>query len=67
MPSGSSADSPKRRPRRGGFWSLLAAVLVINWIVMSLVLGPPPRTTVSYTFFEDQLDAGNVEGRHHPG
>jgi cell division protease FtsH len=61
MPSGSSADSPRQRPRRGGFWSLLAAVLVINWIVMSLVLGPPPRTTVSYTFFEDQLDAGNVD------
>jgi cell division protease FtsH len=61
MPSGSSGDAPQQRRRRGGFWSLLAAVLVINWIVMSLVLGPAPRTTVSYTFFEDQLDAGNVE------
>jgi cell division protease FtsH len=60
MPS--DARTPKQEPpRRGGFWWLLAAVLVINWIVMSLALGPPSRTDVSYTFFTEQLDAGNVQ------
>jgi cell division protease FtsH len=49
------------RPRRGGgFWSVVAVFLLINWLVMSLALGPPARTNVSYTFFSDQLDAGNV-------
>jgi cell division protease FtsH len=52
---------PKQQPGRGRFWWLLGAVLVINWIVMSLALGPPSRTDVSYTFFTEQLDAGNVE------
>ena len=40
---------------------LLIAVLLVNWIVASIVMGPPARTDVSYTFFSEQLDAGNVE------
>jgi len=39
----------------------LLALLVVNWIVSSLVLGPPARTKVSYTFFTTQVAAGNVK------
>jgi cell division protease FtsH len=48
------------RPRRGGFWALVAVFFLINWLVMSLALGPPARTNVSYTFFTDQLAADNI-------
>jgi cell division protease FtsH len=61
MPDDRSSRTPEQRPRRGGFWWLVISVLAINWIVMSVVMGPPSRSEVSYTFFTDQLDAGNVE------
>jgi cell division protease FtsH len=37
------------------------ALLAINWIVSALLLGPAPRTPVSYTFFAGQVDASNVK------
>ncbi|MGY1594808.1 ATP-dependent zinc metalloprotease FtsH [Geodermatophilus sp. SYSU D00708] len=59
---GDASPTPGRRPRRsGGVWWLVAAFLVVNWVVMSVVTGPPERTDVSYTFFTQQLDAGNVQ------
>jgi cell division protease FtsH len=60
MPKDSSR-TPNQRPRQGGFWWWLIAILVINWIFMSFALGPPSRTNVSYTFFSEQLNAGNVQ------
>jgi cell division protease FtsH len=56
-----SSDNPRRGRRGGGFWWLVLGFLVVNWIVMSVALGPPSRTNVSYTFFTGQLDAGNVQ------
>jgi hypothetical protein len=39
-------------PRRGsGLWWWLLAILLINWIIMSIALAPRSRTYVSYTFF----------------
>jgi cell division protease FtsH len=35
-------------------------LLAINWVVSALLLGPAPRPPVSYTFFVQQVDAGNV-------
>jgi cell division protease FtsH len=61
MPDGSSTGAAQRQPRRGGFWGVLLAALAINWVLASVVMGPPPRTDVSYTFFTDQLDRSNVE------
>src|SRR3954468_14188895 len=61
MPDDSSTRTPNQRPRRGGFWWLFVAALAINWILASIVMGPPARTDVSYTFFTNQLDASNVE------
>ena len=59
MPKDSSRSS-NQQPRVSGFWWPLIAFLVINWIVMSVALGPPSRANVSYTFFTEQLNAGNV-------
>ena len=64
--------SQPQRPSWRRFWWLLILLLVVNWIVSSVLLGPEPRTTVAYTFFVSQVQAGNVAGghvdrRHHPG
>jgi cell division protease FtsH len=63
MPKDSSSGSGDQRGRGGGgvAWLALIAILVFNWIIMSVALGPPTRTTVSYTFFTEQLNAGNVQ------
>jgi cell division protease FtsH len=36
-------------------------MLLVNWVVTSLLLSPASRTTVSYTFFAAQVDAGNIK------
>ena len=59
-PSG-EGDQPPQRSRAGLFWWWVLAALVVNWIVMSLLVGPEPRTDVSYTFFVAQVDADNVQ------
>jgi cell division protease FtsH len=41
-------------------WWLAVVLLVVNWIVSSVLLGPEPRTTVAYTFFLTQVQAKNV-------
>src|SRR3954454_15868919 len=46
MPDQSRPETPKQRPRRGGFWGVVLGFFVLNWILMSVLLGPPPRTTV---------------------
>ena len=58
---GDTSGRPDQRPRRGGFWMLLIGALLVNWVVASLVMGPQERTDVSYSFFTEQLDAGNVQ------
>jgi cell division protease FtsH len=52
--------TPDQRPRGRVLWLLLVALL-INWALMSVLLAPPSRTEVSYTFFGQQLSAGNVK------
>src|SRR4051812_47520655 len=61
MPPDPTSKQPAQPPRRRGFWGLVIGFLAINWILMTVFLGPPSRTTVSYTFFTGQLDAGNVQ------
>ena len=41
-------------------WWVILIVLVVNWLFASAMLGPR-RTTVSYTFFRQQVQAGNVK------
>ena len=44
------------------FWVLLAVLLGVNWIVSSHFNEPPPRPTVSYTFFIEQVKASQRLG-----
>ena len=48
------------RPSWRRFWWLLIVLLVVNWIISSVLLGPAARTTVAYTFFLTQVQAKNV-------
>ncbi len=57
---GAPRQTPGPRPRWSRLWWLLLVLLVVNWIVASLMLGPAPRTKVSYTFFTSQVDANNI-------
>ena len=40
-------------------WWIIALALIVNWIIASTLMGSD-RTTVSYTFFREQVQAGNV-------
>jgi cell division protease FtsH len=42
------------------FWVLMAVLLGVNWVISSHFNSPPPRPTVSYTFFVQQVKAHNV-------
>jgi cell division protease FtsH len=57
---GSPSGSPGQQPRRINFWWLLLGALAVNWLVMTLLFAAPAPTTVSYSFFTQQLKAGNV-------
>src|SRR2546430_15366753 len=52
---------PRQRSNWNRSWWLLLALLVLNWIVSSVVLGPAPRTEGGYTVFTRQGDAANVK------
>jgi cell division protease FtsH len=54
-------DPGTDRPRTTKlFWLLFVGLLVLNWIIAAALQGGPTRTTVSYTFFRDQVQAHNV-------
>jgi cell division protease FtsH len=61
QPQGPSRDRADAGDNARRFWWLLLGLLALNWIVSSLLLGPAPRTSVSYTFFSSQVDARNVQ------
>jgi cell division protease FtsH len=56
-PSGGPGKPPIRRV---GFWWILVALLVLNWVISSVFLGPSEPTEVPYSFFRAQVQAGNV-------
>jgi cell division protease FtsH len=45
--------------RRG--WVLVGVLLVLNWWAASNLSEPEPKLDVPYTFFREQVEAGNVE------
>ena len=49
-----------RPPGGRSFWLVLLALLAVNWYVSTTLGDAEPRATVSYTFFRDQVQAGNV-------
>jgi cell division protease FtsH len=52
--------SPGGSLRRPRWWVILAGLLLVNWIVSALLLSSNQRVQVSYTYFTQQVDAGNV-------
>jgi cell division protease FtsH len=59
---GDEPDSPLgRMPGGRNFWIIALVLLALNFFITDLLLGPPERVLVPYTFFIEQLDAGNVE------
>jgi cell division protease FtsH len=58
---GDQAQGPQR-PRLFGprFWLTLLGLLLLNWVLSALLVRPPERTEVPYTFFRAQVEAGNV-------
>ena len=60
-PTDATKAAPERRsdvPRNLWWWLLL--LLVLNWLFASALLGPTEQTDVTYTFFREQVQAGNV-------
>jgi len=46
-----------RRPR---WWVLIGTFLLLNWLVGSLLVSPKSLTSITYSTFRDQVEAGNV-------
>ncbi len=59
-PGSGQGDPPKPRPVWLRFGWMLLVLLALNWIISSVLLAPPARTSVSYTFFLSQVQAANV-------
>jgi cell division protease FtsH len=57
---GQEPQPPKQRPAWFRFGWMLLILLAVNWIISSVLLAPPARTSVSYTFFLTQVQAANV-------
>jgi cell division protease FtsH len=47
------------RPRPS-FWTIIAVLLLLNWLVSSMMLREETRARIPYTFFRAQVEAGNV-------
>jgi cell division protease FtsH len=64
QPPGATDGEPSKPPsgvqwlRR--IWLIVVAALVVNWIVVAAMTRPNPYLTSSYTFFRQQVEAGNV-------
>jgi cell division protease FtsH len=60
-----AADGPPKvaggTRRLRGFWWVVALLLLLNWLVTSAAMEPAARSEVSYSFFTEQVEAGNVE------
>ena len=63
QPSSGKADPPKPNPMRPRpWWVSFIAVLVLNYLLVQMFLPerPQQRIDVPYTFFKQQVSAGNV-------
>ena len=58
--SGGSSKPPHWSALLRRIWWVIALVLIANWVLASLALTPPHQSTVSYSFFRAQVQAGNV-------
>jgi cell division protease FtsH len=75
-PSGSPPDEPRRAPGAGGqsampprrTWLWFALILLANILLVRFIVpGPEAPLEVPYTFFKEQVRAGNVEAIYSQG
>ena len=75
-PSGSPPDEPRRAPGAGGqgampprrMWLWFALILLANFLLFRFLFpGPEAPLEVPYTFFKEQVSAGNVEAIYSQG
>src|SRR5918993_6105380 len=75
-PSGSPPDEPRRAPGAGGqgampprrSWLWFALILLANVLIVRFLLpGPEAPVEVPYTFFKEEVRAGNVEAIYSQG
>ena len=61
--TGPTPKAPAMPPfwRSRGFWIYLVVLLVLNYIISTVFLSGPPRITVPYTTFLQQVQAGNIK------
>ena len=69
-PPGGEADQASGQPESqrppgwqrwvGSIWLILLLALVLNWVIVAVVSRPNPSLSVSYTFFQHQVQDGNV-------
>jgi len=55
---GGPGSAPKLRPRP--WWMLFALLMATNFLVARLCFPEPPSIAIPYTFFKQQVEAGNV-------
>ena len=48
-------------PRRRSFWMILVGLLILNFTISALLSRPAGRLDVPYTYFRQQIEAGNVK------
>jgi cell division protease FtsH len=74
--SESSTDEPRRAPGAGGrsamppgrTWLWFALILLANFLLVRFLLpGPEAPVEVPYTFFKEEVRAGNVEAIYSQG
>src|SRR5688572_12514765 len=64
--SGKSPGDDQRRSwrtmlRLPRFWVMLLVLFMLNWLIVPILFPPVnDRVTVPYTFFKQQVEAGNV-------
>ena len=61
--TGPTQNAPAMPPfwRSRGFWIYLGVLLVLNYLLSTLFFSGPPRITVPYTTFLQQVQAGNIK------
>jgi cell division protease FtsH len=61
MPENKPGDQSGNRPHWSRLLWILAGLLILNWILASSLASAAAGTTVSYSFFETQVKANNVQ------
>jgi len=59
-PNGSTKDSRPAAIRPRPWWLIFLLLLLINYLVTQTFFGEPSAITIPYTFFKQQIQAGNV-------